>query len=71
MDRNLEVQVTDALRGALAPETTLVLVTHKTEMLELVDRLIVVADHKIVLDGPKSQVLRALQPTPIRREQAA
>jgi ATP-binding cassette subfamily C protein LapB len=71
MDRNLEAQVTDALRSALSPETTLVLVTHKTEMLDLVDRLIVVADHKIVLDGPKAQVLRALQPTPIRQEQAA
>ena len=71
MDRNLETQVTDALRRALSPSTTLVLVTHKAEMLDLVDRLIVVADHKIVLDGPKAQVLRALQPTPIRQEQAA
>jgi ATP-binding cassette subfamily C protein LapB len=71
MDRNLEAQVTDALRGALDASTTLVLVTHKADMLDLVDRLIVVADHKIVLDGPKAQVLRALQPTPIRQEQAA
>jgi ATP-binding cassette subfamily C protein LapB len=71
MDRNLEAQVTDALRNSLDPSTTLVLVTHKADMLDLVDRLIVVADHKIVLDGPKAQVLRALQPTPIRQEQAA
>jgi ATP-binding cassette subfamily C protein LapB len=71
MDRSLEAQVTDALRRALSPEATLVLVTHKAEMLELVDRLIVVADHKIMLDGPKEQVLRALQPAPIRQEQAA
>jgi ATP-binding cassette subfamily C protein LapB len=70
MDRNLEAQVTDALRQALAPSTTLVLVTHKADMLELVERVIVVADHKIVLDGPKAQVLRALQPTPIRQEAA-
>jgi ATP-binding cassette subfamily C protein LapB len=70
MDRNLEAQVTDALRSALTPSTTLVLVTHKADMLELVDRLIVVADHKIVLDGPKAQVLRALHPTPIRQEAA-
>jgi ATP-binding cassette subfamily C protein LapB len=71
MDRNLEAHVTDALRGALSPSTTLVLVTHKADMLDLVDRLIVVADHKIVLDGPKNEVLRALQPTAIRQEQAA
>jgi ATP-binding cassette subfamily C protein LapB len=70
MDRNLEAQVTDALRQALAPSTTLVLVTHKADMLELVERVIVVADHKIVLDGPKAQVLRALQPTPMRQEAA-
>lgn len=71
MDRNLEAQVTDALRTSLDASATLVLVTHKADMLDLVDRLIVVADHKIVLDGPKAQVLRALQPTPIRQEQAA
>jgi ATP-binding cassette subfamily C protein LapB len=70
MDRNLEAQVTDALRQALTPSTTLVLVTHKADMLDLVDRLIVVADHKIVLDGPKAQVLRALQHTPVRQEAA-
>lgn len=74
MDRNLEAQVTDALRGALTPASTLVLVTHKAEMLDLVDRLIVVAGHKIVLDGPKAQVLRALQSpqvAPISQEQVA
>jgi ABC-type bacteriocin/lantibiotic exporter with double-glycine peptidase domain len=37
------------------------MVTHKADMLELVDRVIVVANHKIVLDGPKDQVMRALQ----------
>jgi ATP-binding cassette subfamily C protein LapB len=70
MDRALEAQVTDALRATLDSSTTLVLVTHKADMLDLVDRLIVVADRKIVLDGPKAQVLRALQPTPIRQEAA-
>jgi ATP-binding cassette subfamily C protein LapB len=71
MDRNLEAQVTDALRRTLDPAATLVLVTHKADMLELVDRLIVVANHKIVLDGPKAQVLRALQSPNMPQEQAA
>jgi ATP-binding cassette subfamily C protein LapB len=71
MDRNLEAQVTEALRRTLDPSATLVLVTHKAEMLELVDRLIVVAGHKIVLDGPKAQVLRALQSPSNPQEQAA
>jgi ATP-binding cassette, subfamily C, bacterial LapB len=61
MDRNLELHVTQALRGAIRPTDTLVLVTHKGEMLELVDRLIVVANHQVVLDGPKAQVLQKLQ----------
>lgn len=64
MDRNLELQVMQALRTSLRPEDTLVLVTHKAEMLELASRVIVIANHQIVLDGPKEQVLQKLQ-TPL------
>jgi ATP-binding cassette subfamily C protein LapB len=38
-----------------------VLVTHKAEMLELVDRIIVVANQQVLMDGPKAQVLQRLQ----------
>ncbi len=61
MDRGLEQQVTQAFKQTLKPEDTLILVTHKAEMLELVDRLIVVANHQILLDGPKDQVISQLQ----------
>ena len=61
MDRSLEMHVTVALRQAVAARDTLILVTHKAEMLELVERLIVVANHQIVLDGPKELVLQKLQ----------
>lgn len=61
MDRQLELHVTRALKAALKPEDTLVLVTHKAEMLELVDRIIVIADQQVVMDGPKAQVLQRLQ----------
>lgn len=61
MDRNLEMQVTNALKRNLQQQDTLVLVTHKGELLELVDRLIVIANHQVVLDGPKAQVLARLQ----------
>lgn len=77
MDRALEAQVTQALHQALKPDDTLILVTHKAEMLELVDRLIVIAGHQIVLDGPKALVLQGLQAapatpvTPATQEQAA
>lgn len=64
MDRALEQQVTQALRAAIGPNDTLVLVTHKGEMLELVDRVMVVANQQVVLDGPKAQVLQKLQTPP-------
>lgn len=60
MDRSLELQVTRALQAALKPQDTLVLVTHKAEMLALVDRVIVIAGQQIVMDGPKAQVLLQL-----------
>lgn len=63
MDRNLEVHITQALKNAIKPTDTLVLVTHKPEMLDLVDRLIVVLNRQIALDGPKQDVLRHLQNT--------
>lgn len=58
MDRGLEVHITQALKSALKTEDTLILVTHKAEMLELVDRVIVIANHQIVMDGPKAQFLQ-------------
>lgn len=64
MDRGLEQQVTYALKAAIGPANTLVLVTHKAEMFDLVDRLIVVANHQVVIDGPKAQVLQKLQTPP-------
>lgn len=52
--------MTQTLKDAIQPTDTLVLVTHKTEMLDLVDRLIVVYNHQIALDGSKQDVLRQL-----------
>lgn len=60
MDRHLEMQITQLFKQSLKPEDTLVLVTHKNEMLELVDRLIVVANHQIIMDGPKALVIKQL-----------
>ena len=45
-------------------DKTLLLVTHKAPMLELVERLIVVDEGRIVMDGPKEEVLKALKGTP-------
>jgi len=64
MDRGLEQQVTQALKSGIGPADTLVLVTHKAEMFDLVDRLIVVANHQVVMDGPKALVLQKLLTPP-------
>jgi ATP-binding cassette subfamily C protein LapB len=64
MDRNLELHVIGALKATLKPEDTLVLVTHKPELLDLCDRVIVIANHQIMLDGPRLQVLQKLQAGP-------
>jgi len=64
MDNNLEIQVRESLKTAIKPEHTLVLVTHKPDMLALVDRIIVVANQTIVMDGPKAEVLAKLAQPP-------
>ena len=53
-----------AIRGRLLEYTrdkTLILVTHKASMLDLVERLIVVEEGRVLLDGPKAEVLGKLQ----------
>lgn len=61
LDRNLELQLINALKKRLTPQDNLVLVTHKPEMLELVDRLIVIGGGQMILDGPRDAVLARLQ----------
>ena len=46
---------------------TLVLITHRLSMLELVDRLVVMEGGRIVADGPKNDVLRRLREQPAPR----
>ena len=40
---------------------TMILITHRTSLLELVDRLIVLDNGKVMADGAKAQVIEALQ----------
>jgi ATP-binding cassette subfamily C protein LapB len=41
-------------------DTTIVLVTHRMAMLALVDRLIVMDRGRVIADGPRDEVLKAL-----------
>ncbi len=40
---------------------TVILVTHRTSLLELIDRLVVIDNGKVMADGPKAHVIEALQ----------
>ncbi len=60
----MDHQSEDLLKGRLgrfAQGKTVVLVTHRTSLLGLVDRLIVLDNGQIMADGPKAQVVEALQ----------
>jgi ATP-binding cassette subfamily C protein LapB len=64
MDRNFERMVLRSLSQAIKCDHTLILVTHKFDLLRLVERVIVVANNRIIMDGPKEQVLKKLQMSP-------
>lgn len=61
MDRKLERQIILALQGQLSNQDTMILVTHKMEMVQLVERIIVIAKGTIAIDGPRDQVLNQLR----------
>jgi ATP-binding cassette subfamily C protein LapB len=59
MDFSTEAQIT-ARVSAFAQNKTVVLVTHRTSMLAMVTRVIVVDGGKIVADGPRDRIMEAL-----------
>ena len=60
MDQGTEEQMRKQLKTEFS-DSTILLITHKMNMLDMVDRLIVMDKGTIVADGPKDQVLEALK----------
>ncbi|MGX7893849.1 type I secretion system permease/ATPase [Tsuneonella sp. HG222] len=60
MDAQSEQQLIDRLKAEVA-DRTLIIVSHRINLLQLVERLIVIENGRIVQDGPRDQVLQALQ----------
>ncbi|MES2990958.1 MAG: type I secretion system permease/ATPase [Pseudomonadota bacterium] len=60
MDFSTEAQITTRI-GAFARDKTVVLVTHRTSLLAMVTRVIVIDGGKIVADGPRERIMEALQ----------
>ncbi|WAS54135.1 type I secretion system permease/ATPase [Burkholderia ambifaria] len=63
MDSQTESQFIEHLKHATSDQT-LVVVTHRTSLLALVDRIVIVDQGKIVMDGEKARVLAALSGQP-------
>ena len=66
MDYSSEAAITQRLM-AFANNKTVVLVTHRTSLLTLVDRVIVIDGGKVVADGPRDRIMEALQSGRIAR----
>ena len=66
MDTALEMRVLQTLAQELndRPQSTLVLVTHKPQLLGLVQRVVVLGNQHIVLDGERETVLERLRTPP-------
>ncbi|TKD51217.1 type I secretion system permease/ATPase [Sphingomonas baiyangensis] len=60
MDSQTENQLIDRLQEELKGRT-LVMITHRTALLRLADRVVIVEGGKIIADGPRDQVLQQLQ----------
>ena len=59
MDFSTEAQVTSGI-AEFAQAKTVVLVTHRTSMLAMVNRVIVIDGGKVVADGPRDRIMEAL-----------
>ena len=60
MDVGLEKEMIKHLKPIVETKT-LILITHRFAALELVDRVLVVNNGRIVADGPRDEILKQLQ----------
>ena len=71
MDSRQEQRCLQVLRHELTKGQTFIVSTHKTALLDLVDRLIIMDNHRIIIDGPKQAVLDDLRKNEQGRNRAA
>ena len=64
MDELSEQIALNALRQAIAPEDTVILVAHKPVLLDIIDRIIVLTPAGIVMDGPRDTIIDRLRRPP-------
>ncbi|MDA7948414.1 MAG: type I secretion system permease/ATPase [Hyphomicrobiaceae bacterium] len=61
MDMASERALIERLKGAFRPDQTVILTTHRTAVLSLVSRLVVLENGVLVADGPRDKVLKMLK----------
>lgn len=66
MDQGSELKFMERFQ-TYSKDRTVLLVTHRTHLLNLIDRLVVVDGGRIVADGPRDEVINALKSAQIRR----
>lgn len=67
MDNTHEVMLIQRLKNYIK-DKTLILITHKPQMLELVDRIIVLDRGRVIMDGEKRKVLEFLKNPPKKKQ---
>jgi ATP-binding cassette subfamily C protein LapB len=60
MDNRTEMHIKHQLKQ-LRKSETLIVITHKSSMIDVVDRLILLDKGSVIADGPKEQVMAALK----------
>lgn len=71
MDNRQEQRCLQVLRQELTNGQTFIISTHKTALLALVDRLIIMDNQRIIIDGPKQAVLDELRKKDQTKNQAS
>ncbi|PEQ12228.1 hypothetical protein B2G71_13130 [Novosphingobium sp. PC22D] len=62
LDVDTEALVLRTITQRLSPETTLILVTHKLQLVNLVNRVMLVANGQVAVDGPTAEVMKRVRP---------
>jgi len=60
MDADSEAKVVALLKSALGSHETIIVATHKTALLPMLTRLLVVQNGRIVMDGPRDEMMAKL-----------
>ena len=71
MDTQTELYFIEKLKTALAPDQSLVVSTHRHNMLSILTRLIVIDGGKILADGPRDEVLKHLSDAAAKQQPKA